>query len=112
MNLITFDGLSLPNGEIKPSYKTIETIRESEDGHDIGTVTRANKLTLNCSIKCDGHLESQIRAKGAKDKGLCTYRGRTFEARLRVSDTPYEKYSEQIVGADGLWTVNFSIIEA
>lgn len=110
-NLITFDGLSLPNGSIKPSYNNIEKISQSEAGNDIGIVTRLLKLTLDCSIKCDGHLLSKILAKGSLVDGICTYQGRSFRARLRVKDNPYQEYSDKIVGAGCLWTVSFSIIE-
>lgn len=110
-NLITFDGLSLPNGSIKPSPKTIEQIKESEAGTDIGNVVRFNKLTLNCSVTCTGRMKDLILAKSRKVDGMCTFDDRTFKARLRVNDYPYIEDSDQIAEVGCLWTVNFSIYE-
>ena len=110
-NLITYDGLSLPNGTIKPTLRTIENISESEAGTDIGTVVRFNKLTLSCSVVCSGYMKDKILEKSEMIDGMCTFNGRTFRARLRISDYPYIEDSDQIEEVGCLWTVNFSIIE-
>ena len=110
-NLIQFDGLSLPNGEIQEAFVDIENIAESEAGTSIGTVTKLQKLVLNISIKCDGHLYERIKAKGRMTEGILSYKGVNKKARLRVSGADFEKYSEEINGANGLWTVSFTISE-
>lgn len=111
MNLITFDGLSLPNGEISDNYENIEKINKAESGRDIGTVTLLEKLTINDTIKCDGNFYEELRKKGLIPSAMATYRGRTFEARLRIGTAALEKYSEEIAGTEGLWTVSLVIIE-
>lgn len=111
MNLITFDGLSLPNGEISDNFENIENIQKSEEGSDLGTVTRLLKLTINNTIKCDGHFYELLKQKGSIPSALATYKGRTFEARLRLATGALEKYSEDVPGTDGLYTVSLSIIE-
>lgn len=111
MELIIFDGLSLPNGEISDNFENIENIQMSEAGGDIGTVTRLEKLTIDDTIKCDGHLYEEIKQKGLIPSAMCTYKGRTFEARLRLETGAMEKFSENIPGTDGLYTVALSIIE-
>lgn len=111
MELIIFDGLSLPNGEISDNFENIENIQMSEAGGDIGTVTRLEKLTIDDTIKCDGHLYEEIKQKGLIPSAMCTYKGRTFEARLRLESGALEKFSENIPGTEGLYTVALSIIE-
>lgn len=111
MYLINFDGLALPNGDIKESYDNVEHIAQSEAGTDLGTVTRLMKLTLKLKIKCDGHLYSKIKQKAVLTSGRLQYRGLDTTARLRLESTAFEKYSELIDGADGLWTVSLVISE-
>lgn len=109
--LVTFDGLALPNGEIVDNYENIETIRKSEAGTDLGTVTRLLKLSVSMSIKCDGHTYESILKKAELTKGTLVYRGMTKTARLRLTGADFEKDSEQIEGAKGLWTIALSITE-
>ena len=111
MELIKFDGLTIPFGELGDNFENIENIQRSEAGSDLGTVTRLQKLTISDSIKCDGHFYKLLQEKGKLLSGICVYKNREFEARLRVSTGGLEKYSEDIPGAEGLWTVAVSIIE-
>ena len=110
-NLITFDGLSIPNGEITENFENIENIQKSEAATDTGTVTRLCKLTLNVTSKLNGVQYEAIKQKSMLTTGLLEYRGETKRARLRISNAKFEKYSEEIEGIDGLWTISYSIIE-
>lgn len=110
MNLIKYDGLVIPC-TFSEGFENLENISKSEAGNDLGNVVRLQKLTLSCSCKCDGHLKKKIQEKGLIPEAMAEYGGRTFKARLRVSGAPHEEFSEEIPGADSLWTVSFSIIE-
>lgn len=109
--LITFDGLSIPNGEITESLENIENIFQAEAGNDLGNTVWLGKLTLNVTLKCDGHMKELIEAKGRKTKGVLEYKGKRVNARLRVSGSAFEKHSEKIIGTDGLWTMTFAIVQ-
>lgn len=109
--LIIFDGLAIPNGDISESFSNIENISQSEAGTDIGNVVRLQKLTLTVTLKSDGILKEQVLAKGRLTSGLLEYRNRKVNARLRVSASNFERDSEKIEGIDGLWTTSFEIVE-
>lgn len=110
-NLITFDGLSIPNGEIKEEFTNIENVQRSEAGTDIGTVTRLLKLNLDIVSRLNGVQFEAIKEKASLTTGLLEYRGETKRARLRISNAKFERYSEEIEGIDGLWTISYSITE-
>lgn len=110
-NLITFGGLSIPNGEISESYENIENIQKSEAGTDIGTTTRLMKLSLGVELKCDGNFYKRLKRQALLTQGVLVYQGVEYDARLRITGAKFEKYSEMIEGAKGLWTVSISIIE-
>lgn len=109
--LIQFDGLLIPNGDISESLDNIENIFQAEAGNDIGNVVWLGKLTLSVTLRCDGHMKELIEAKGRKKDGILVYRNKSVKAMLRVSGSTFEKYSENVSGADGLWTMTFTIAQ-
>lgn len=111
ISLITFDGLAIPVGDFGEDLDNIENISKSEAGTDLGNLIRAEKLTLACTTKCNGHFKKKLQEKGKLPLALATYEGRTFEARLRIKSAKHVEDSETIEGAASLWNVSYSIIE-
>lgn len=109
--LIIFDGLPIPNGDIDPGFENIETVNKSEAATDLGNVVRLQKISLAVTLKSDGHLMELVMAKGRKKSGILQYRGRSVKARLRVTGQHFERDSEKLAGVDGLWTTSFTITE-
>lgn len=95
----------------------IETVKQSEAGTDLVSVTRRNKLHASMTFKCLASWVATFATFEALDSFLFyrfnprtgTYESRTV--RMRNFKHSLENGSQDLTAVDGVWSVSFDLEE-
>lgn len=105
-------GIKLPNPTKNGrSYTHIESIKQSEDGHDIGTTTRLNKRTFTWSFNCTSRGYATLKSVCDLAETTLIIYGETISGRARLQSDDMQIGSEYCNRTDGLFVVQVKFIE-
>ena len=105
-------GIKLPNPTKNGrSYSHIENIKTSEDGHDIGSVTRLNKRTFSWSFNCSSRGYNRLLQIASLAETTLQIYGETIPGRFRLQTDDLQIGSEYCARTDGLFTVQARFFE-
>lgn len=111
-NYLKFENVALPNPKsFSIAYENKENLKDSETGTTIGTVTRLQKRTFNCSFDVSSRWAATIRSLCNLSQGSLVYKGETITCRARLTNDTLAQYSEYAERTDGLWTITVAFSE-
>ena len=105
-------GIKLPNPTKNGrNYSQIENIKTSEDGHDIGSVTRLNKRTFSWSFNCSSRGYATLKSICDLAETTLVIYGETIYGRARLQSDDLQIGSEYCARTDGLFVVQVRFFE-
>lgn len=109
---ISINNVPIPNPVSNGiSFENIETIKKSEDGHDVGEVTRLMKATFTFSFQCTSGGRDKIFQYCSMAEVTVTFDGVNYVGRLRCKSSNMVKDSEYNARTNGLWVLSVTFTE-
>ena len=111
-HFISLNGESIPNPDkLSISDNNIETVKLSEAGTDVGTVTLLCKRTFNFTFTSTSRGRDKIKHFCKMAQCNMTFDGETMTGRLRIKSENMVENSEYCDRTNGLWSLSVSFME-
>lgn len=109
---IQVDSVQYPNPtSYAESFMDVENVVISEDGRDLTTVTRLQKLIANVGYRVTSEWMNKIKSDCMRLKVRMTIDNKTYEGRMRITASTLVPYSEENPETNGFWDVSFTFTE-
>ena len=89
----------------------IEQTKQSEDGHDLVTITRLCKRTFTFAFTATSTGYAKIKTWCAMASVTLTWNSESIVGRLRLTGSQLMPDSEYCARTDGIWTLNVTFTE-
>lgn len=105
---LKFNNVVIPNPvDFSESYDNIENTNQSEEGTDLVTIVRLQKLSLSCKFNCSSYWKGQLLSLASLSDATLVYHGTTYtNVRFRITGCDLVEDSEMVGNTDGLWEVS------
>lgn len=111
-NYLVFENVALPNPtSLSISNQSLETVKVSVSGKDLGITTRLKKRTFACTFQCTSTWLDQLFTLCQLTHGALVYRGESIDCRARMGGYALVQDSEYADRTDGLWNVTVNFLE-
>lgn len=111
-NYLKINGNSIFNPtSLQISDTNVETVKQSEDGHDLAVVTRLCKRVFSFSFTATSTGYATIKTYCQMASVTLTWNGESIIGRLRLTGAQLMADSEHCDRTNGIWTLSVTFSE-